>query len=543
MKLPNAAEMRGLDQSAINDFHIPGIVLMENAGLGTVHMMEKKLGTPSNAFALIFIGPGNNGGDGLVTGRHLHQRGCKPIFFFLVDPDLLTGDAAANMAIVRKLRLPFHVIDTIGRVQTLPVLYKQFINQGKPCYAIVDAIFGTGLTRPVTDQFAETIHFINHSDSICGIPVIAVDIPSGIDSDNGKILGTCIRAEYTATYGCPKPGHVLHHGPEFAGEISVIDIGIPPEALERAKITTELLDRKSAGVLVAPLKRVDNAHKGTNGHLAVLAGSKGKTGAAILAVKGALRAGTGLVSLFVQKDLNSIYETLLVEAMTIPLPDSTSLLDIKDLLFIQQNLVGKKAMLVGPGIGNTSATTELVLKLYETVALPMVLDADALNILANNRKELPAPAGPRIFSPHPGEMARLLGCPISAIKDNRVKAAREACRIYSKGRRDCVMILKGAGTIVTSSSGLTYINTSGNPGMATGGMGDVLTGVIGALLCQNLGIAEAAAAAVFLHGMAGDSLYQQNGFGYTASELGDVIPGCIKELLNRNQDEVVKAEG
>jgi NAD(P)H-hydrate epimerase len=532
MKLPNAAEMRDLDQSAIRDYHIPGIVLMENAGLGTVRMMEEELGTPTtNSFALIFIGPGNNGGDGLVIGRHLHQRGCKPIFFFLVDPEKLTGDAAANMAIVRKLRLPFHIIDSKTRVQTLPVLYGQFINQGKACYAIVDAIFGTGLTRSVTDQFAEAIDFINYSDSIRGIPVIAVDIPSGMDSDNGKVLGTSLRANFTATYGCPKPGHVLHHGPEFAGKINVIDIGIPPEAMERARITTELLDKTTAAALVSSLQRMNTTHKGSHGHLAVLAGSVGKTGAAILAVKGALRTGTGLVSLFTPKDLNSIYETLLVEAMTIPLPASTSFLGINDLTLIIEGISEKKAIIAGPGIGTASATTELVLRLYETVELPMILDADALNILAQNRDSLPVAAGPRIFSPHPGEMARLLGCTIDEIQDNRLKAAREACRIYSKDRNDCIMILKGAGTIVTSSAGLTYINTSGNPGMATGGMGDILTGIIGGLLCQKLDAEKAAAAGVFLHGMAGDILYEQNGFGYSASELGDQLPGCITRLL------------
>ncbi len=530
MKLPNATEMHSLDQSAIDDYKIPGVVLMENAGLGTVLMMEKVLGSPDNSFALIFIGPGNNGGDGLVIGRHLHQRGCKPIFFFLVDPDELKGDAAANMDIVRKLRLPFHVIDSKARVQTLPVLYKQFVNQGNPCYAIVDAIFGTGLTRPVTDEHAETINFINFSNSVRGIPVIAVDIPSGMDSDNGKVLGTSIRADYTATYGCPKPGHILHHGPEFTGKISVVDIGIPPEVMERARISTELLDRETAASLVAPLMRVDNAHKGSHGHLAVLAGSVGKTGAATLAVKGALRAGTGLVSLFTPKELNPVFEVLLVEAMTISLPVSKTIFEVNDLTFIEQEISGKRAVVIGPGIGTEPATSELVLRLYETIELPMVMDADALNILAKNRDNLPTAAGPRIFSPHAGELARLLGCTIDEVQDNRVKAAKEACRIYSKDRHDGIMILKGAGTIVTSSSGHTYINTSGNPGMATGGMGDVLAGIIGGLICQRLDVETAAAAGVFLHGMAGDILYK-NGFGYSASELGDQLPSCLYQLL------------
>lgn len=534
MKLPNAAEMQGLDKSAINDYHIPGMVLMENAGLGTVRMMEQVLGDPANSFALIFIGPGNNGGDGLVIGRHLHQRGCKPIFFFLVDPDSLKGDAEANMQIVKKLRFPFHLIDSAARVETLPVLYKQFLNRGIPCFAIIDAIFGTGLKRPVTDQFANAIEFINSSESVRGVPVVAVDIPSGMDSDNGKVLGTSIRADYTATYGCPKPGHVLHHGPEFSGKIKVIDIGIPPEALKRANISTELLDKTSAANLVCTLKRAANAHKGDHGHLAILAGSKGKTGAAILAVTGALRAGTGLVSLFTPKDLNPIYESALIEAMTVPMPASSSFLDKADLNVIGQELKGKNAVIIGPGIGTEAATTELVLKLYQALKLPMILDADALNILALNRKNLPKAAGPRIFSPHPGEMARLLNCSVEEIQDNRVKAAREASKIYSNGRKDCIMILKGAGTIVTSSGGLTYINTSGNPGMATGGMGDVLTGIIGSLLCQKLDAEKASAAGVFLHGMAGDMLYEEEGFGFTASELALRIPNCLQQLLQQS---------
>jgi len=531
MKLPNADEMRGLDKSAIEEYNIPGIILMENAGLGTVSIMEKELGPPGDSFALIFIGPGNNGGDGLVIGRHLHQRGCKPIFFFLVDPDELTRDAAANMAIVRKLRLPFHIIDTTGRVQTLPVLYKQFINQGKPCYVIVDAIFGTGLKRPVIDHFAEAINFINYSDSVRGVPVVAVDIPSGLDSDNGKIMGTSLRADHTATYSCPKPGHVLHNGPELAGKLHVVDIGIPPEVLDRARITTELLDRKAAASIVAPLKRVDNVHKGSHGHLAVLAGSIGKTGAAVLAVKGALRTGTGLISLFTPADLNAVYENQLIEAMTIPLPSSRSLLNVNDLAYIRDHLVNKEAVIMGPGLGTEPETAELVMRLYETVQLPMIIDADALNIIAKKRDRLPTPPAPRIFTPHPGEMARLLGCTVEEIQDNRVKAARIACKIYSKGRMDCIVVLKGAGTIVTSSGGLTYINTSGNPGMATGGMGDVLCGVIGGLLCQKLSPEEASAAGVYLHGMAGDLLYKEKGFGYTATELEDTLPHCIANLL------------
>ncbi len=535
MKLPNAEEMRGLDKASINDYFIPGIVLMENAGLGTVRMMEDEIGSAANSFALIFIGPGNNGGDGLVIGRHLHQRGCLPIFFFLCDPDNLTGDAATNMKIIHKLRLPFHIIDSETRVQTIPVLYKQYVSRGKPCYCVFDAILGTGLSRPAIKHFAAIIDFINKSDLLWGIPVVAVDIASGMDSDNGKVLGVSVRADYTATYGCPKPGHILHHGPENTGKLQVIDIGIPPEIVQRANISTELLNKDTASALVTPLLRKDNVHKGSHGHLAVLAGSTGKTGAAVLAVKGALRIGVGLVSLFTARQLNSIFETLLVEAMTIPLPSSQSFLTALDYQTINENLTDKRAILIGPGSGTAEETAELFLELYHTTSLPMVLDADALTIIARNQGTLKEPAGPRIFTPHPGEMSRLLGCSVEEIQENRMHAAKEGCNIYSKGRKDCIMILKGAGTIITTSNNYSAINTSGNPGMATGGMGDVLSGIIGGLLCLGLPCQDASSAAVFLHGMAGDMLFDQEGFGYTATELAEKLPECMNTLLCSTQ--------
>jgi NAD(P)H-hydrate epimerase len=266
--------------------------------------------------------------------------------------------------------------------------------------------------------------------------------------------------------------------------------------------------------------------------MAVLAGSSGKTGAAVLTAKGALRTGTGLVSLFAPKELNNIYESLILEAMTVPLPASTTHITVNDLAFIKERLEGKRSIVLGPGIGTEQSTADLVLDLYQSVTQPMVLDADALNILAKHRDSPPIAAGPRIFTPHPGEMSRLIGMSTEEIQDNRVQAARKACTLYSQERNDCVMVLKGAGTIITSSSGLTYINTSGNPGRATGGMGDVLTGIIAGLICQGLSGEAAAAAGVYLHGIAGDFLYDRQGFGYSASELEDNIPRSISQVLN-----------
>ncbi|BCL60852.1 bifunctional NAD(P)H-hydrate repair enzyme Nnr [Desulfomarina profundi] len=532
MKLPTSSEMKGLDTSAIEEFNIPSIVLMENAGLGTVKMMEKQCGPCKDTFALIFVGPGNNGGDGLVIGRHLHQRGCKPVFFFLVNPDSLKGDAAVNLKIIKKLRLPFHVIDTPSRVETIPILLKQFESRGLPCYAIIDAIFGIGLTRKVESHFADTINLINRKNFAHRSPVISVDTPSGMDADTGKVLGTCIRANYTATYCCAKPGHFIHGSASWTGKLEIIDIGIPPETIYNADIRTELTTRESCRKITCNLNRKKASHKGIHGHLLIIAGSSGKTGAAVLAAKGGLRAGAGLVTLCVPHKLNSIFEATVVEAMTIPLPNSTDYILHDDIDLIIDAVQGKKAVVLGPGLGTDPSTAKLVMQLYSSVPCPMIIDADAFNILAANKEEIPLPAGPRIFTPHPGELSRLIGKTADDIQNNRLEATAEGCDVFSGSDHETIFMLKGAGTLITSGDGKTVINTSGNPGMATGGMGDVLTGIIGALICQGVSVRNSAIAGVFLHGCAGDCLYEKKGAGYTASELADAVPVTIKKFLN-----------
>ena len=524
MKLPTALEMQKLDRSAIEDFGIPSIVLMENAGLGTVNMIEKELGPCKNTFALIFVGPGNNGGDGLVIGRHLHQRGCQPVFFFLINPDSFKKDPAINLAIIKKLRLPFHIIDNSKRVETIPILLQQFETRGLPCYVVVDAIFGVGLDRQVRDHFADTINLINNPGFASKVPRVSADTPSGIDSDTGKVLGTCVRAHYTATYCCAKPGHFIHGSSEWTGKLAVIDIGIPPEAIERAGIVTELATIDTFREITIPLKRQKASHKGTHGHLLILAGSPGKTGAAILAAKGALRTGVGLVSLCVPHNFNLVYESSLVEAMTIPLPDNSGILSIDDWEIIAKAVEGKQALVIGPGLGQDWKTAELVKKVYLEVKCPVVLDADALNILAKYPDDLHYPGGPRIFTPHPGELARLLHKDVADIQDNRIDAALLGGSLFRNDDHETILVLKGAGSIITSGDGTTFINTTGNPGMATGGMGDVLGGIIGALICQGLSPMNGAVAAVFLHGSAADMLYAEHGVGYLASEVADMIP-------------------
>jgi ADP-dependent NAD(P)H-hydrate dehydratase / NAD(P)H-hydrate epimerase len=532
MKVPKAHEMQMIDRCAIEDFGIPGIVLMENAGLGAVLMMERELGPAKGHFAIIFVGPGNNGGDGLVIGRHLHQRGCEAIFFFLLNPDDLQGDAATNLNIIRQLKLPFHVIDNASRAKTIPVLFKQIESRGKPCYAIIDAIFGTGLTREISGHFAAVIDLINRPDFAHNIPIVSIDIPSGMDSDSGRILGKSIKAQHTATFGCAKPGQIMYGGSALTGKLHIIDIGIPPEVFRKTLIPTELITEDIASNWLQQLKREKSSHKGTYGHLLILAGSIGKTGAAILCAKGALRGGCGLVSLCVPYDLNSIFETNLVEAMTIPLPTSTSIINISDLTVVNRHLDGKKAVVLGPGLGTDKRTADFVIHLYQNLTQPMVVDADALNILAENKAKLQKPAGPRILTPHPGELARLIDSSPAEIQNNRLQAARTAYSQFSHNNKNqMVIVLKGDGTIIASDDGFAMINTSGNAGMATGGMGDVLSGVIGAFMCQGFPPLQAAGAGVFLHGRAGDFLFDKIGYGYTATELADNIPLILKHYL------------
>ncbi len=508
MKLPTAAEMRQLDRTAIEDFGIPGIVLMENAGLGTVRMMIQRLGPCANTFALIFIGPGNNGGDGFVIGRHLYQRGCQPIFFLLINPDSLTGDAAVNFSIIKNLKLPFHIIDSQMRVETIPILVKQIESRGLPCYAVIDAIFGIGLTRDICGHFADTVDLINRSEFARNVPVVAVDVPSGLDADRGRVMGTCIAADYTATYGFPKPCHFIQSSSDMIGSLTVIDIGIPPEAVLKAGISTELITRATFNQWTKPLIR--------------------DKGAAILAARGALRAGCGLVSLCVPHSLNPIFEASLVEAMTVPLRDSPNYIGIADRELILESINGKKAVVLGPGLGTNPQTAELVLYLYHTVKQALVIDADALNILAEYSSQISEPAGPRIFTPHPGELSRLINTSVQDIQDNRLTAARNACSAFKRNSEQIIMILKGAGTIVATDAGTALVNTTGNPGMATGGMGDVLSGIIGALICQGLSPLCSAATAIYLHGAAADDLYERTGFGYTAGEVADILPLTLK---------------
>ena len=512
MELALAEQMRKLDNAAIHEFGIPGIVLMENAGRKTCDGLIGRYGNPAGKRAVIFAGPGNNGGDGFVVARHLHQHRAEVVIYLLVDPDSVTGDAKTNLDIVQKLAIPIHTVTSTDSISEIELSSADFI---------IDGLFGTGLKRDIEGHFALAVDAMNS----CSVPVVALDIPSGLHSDTGHPLGRCVSADATYTYGLLKPGQICYPGKKFCGYLEIIDIGIPPEAVDSAQLHLEVLDDKSISAMLQ--SRLPEGHKGTHGHMLVIGGSVGKTGAVILTAKGGLRSGSGLVSVCSPRQVNVIYESALHEAMTIPVEGTESgAPSIRDYAVIHDAISGKKAVVVGPGSGLDASTTELMHKLYKECELPMVVDADALNSLASQPSSIECDKEHvRILTPHPGEMARLTGMTVEQIQSDRITIARD----FSM-KNNVYLVLKGASTVVSGPDGRVALNSTGNPGMGAGGMGDVLSGLIGGLLAQGLEPWSAACVSVYCHGMAADRLYQKMNQGYLATEVAEVFPEVITRL-------------
>jgi len=511
MKLASAAQMRQCDRIAIETFGIPGLMLMENAGRAVVEAMERHFGPLAGKVVAICVGPGNNGGDGRA----------RPQVVLAAPPERLSGDAAVNLKIVRELALPLLVVAGEDDLPLLePLLQKSRL--------LVDALFGTGLGRELTGHYAALVRRLNRFSG----PVVAVDVPSGLDSDSGLVMGEAVRADLTVTLALNKPGLATWPGRELAGTVEVVEIGIPPEAVEQAAIRRQELDRAEVSAWLPPRPPV--AHKGTFGHLLILAGSLGKSGAAILAAQGALRSGVGLVSAAVPARINPIFGAALPEAMTVPLAGDGAWLGEADYPALAAALADKDALVIGPGLGREASTAVLVKRLYQEVARPLVVDADALNILAEEPELLGQTAGTRIITPHPGEMARLIGAGVATVQADRWQVAADLAE-----KHGVFVVLKGAGTIIASPDGNAALNPTGNAGMAAGGMGDVLAGLLGGLLCQGLSPWQAAGLGVYLHGLAGDLLAAGQGiaFGYLASELAAALPVAFRHLNDPPEKE------
>ncbi len=505
-----AQEIRALDEATIKGLGLPGVVLMEHAGFGVLLHMEDYFGDLRGKRILVVCGKGNNGGDGFVVARWAMSRGARVEVVLLTTLEQLKGDALVNASVFHRLypeRLHWLTEDT----KTLEGLLGW-------SEIVVDGILGTGLSSSARGLAAQAIDLINSS----GRPVVAIDIPSGLSTDTGWIPGPAVDADLTVTFGLPKVAHYTFPAADLVGDVRVVDIGIPPQFVEEAGILAHLPEEMDVSLLFPP--RPLNAHKGRYGHLLGVAGSPGKTGAGIMTARAALRVGTGLVTLGVPGSLNPIFEATLLEAMTLPLPDDEGYLVEAALEVIENNLQGKTALAVGPGLGTNPSTGALVRALLG-VGLPVVIDADGVNALVGALDLLKAREAPTVLTPHPGEMARLLETSPAHVQDRRLETAREFAQEYG-----VVLVLKGAGTVTALPDGKAYINTTGNPGMASGGSGDVLTGIIGGFLAQGIEAEDAAWAGVYLHGLAGDKASQDRGeVSLLAGDMIDAMSSIMKD--------------
>ena len=509
MRLIDAATAKAIDERAAGEFGLDTTILMENAGLRSADYIEELLPPEENTRIAVVIGRGNNGGDGLVAARHLFNRGYRVRLFGLYPEEELSEAAARQLSITRALGIPCDLLCDGGDLMgfRIALLGSQMI---------VDAIFGSGLRGEIEGLPAEVIRLINEANR----PVLALDIPSGVNSDSGECAADHIRADYTISFGLPKLGNILSPGGDEGGDLRIVDISFPPTLTAEGEDDAALIDEE--WVLSKLHLRKPDSHKGIYGHVLVAGGSLTMGGSVLLAGRGALKAGAGLVTYMVPRCLHGLSVACTPEAMTCPLPETgegSIAADAADLILQQ---TGNKVLVLGMGLTRHEDSLTLVKKIIDKINCPLVLDADAL--LALGDLEPPRKSSqPLILTPHPGEMARILQCSIREVQENRVHCVLEAAK-----RWNAVVVLKGNKTLIATPTGKLLVNLTGNAGMATGGMGDVLSGIIGAFLGQGHSALHAAALGVYFHGLAGDLGAEKTGeMGLTAND----IPLYLTEVL------------
>ncbi|MBP2637500.1 MAG: nnr [Firmicutes bacterium] len=515
MRAATAAQMREIDHIAINDYGIPGTVLMENAGVAVVRHLESMFEMLADRKICIFAGKGNNGGDGYVIARHLANQGVKVKVFLLGEKSAVSGEARINLDIIDKMN-----IDTIEITGERDWDKVKIAATFADC--LVDALLGTGFRGEVAGNMARVIDCINAAGKL----VVAVDIPSGVDADTGQICGKAVQASHTVTFGLPKPGLFLYPGAHYTGELTVADIGIPTAVVAGRHIKQNIL-MISAVRAILPVRSPDS-HKGMNGRLAVVAGSQGLSGAAAMTAEAGLRSGAGLITLAAPAGIQKILAVKLTEVMTKALGETeTGGISLEAVEDIVKLAAGSDVLAIGPGLGRHEETALAVREVIATVECPLVIDADALYALVGYTHILADCAALPVITPHPGEMGLLTGLSAQEVNADRVQVARKAA-----GEWGCIVVLKGAHTIVAFPDGEVYINTTGNAGMATGGTGDALTGIIAALLAQGMSSHDAAVAGVYLHGLAGDIAAQAGMVGMSATDLIKAVPAALYGINN-----------
>jgi NAD(P)H-hydrate epimerase len=520
MKIVSAAEMREIDRVTSDRFGVPSLTLMENAGTAVADFVASQY--PSAKRIGVICGKGNNGGDGFVAARQLHQAGKEVRVLLLAEPAELRGDAAEMFT-----KLPIAPVTVTSHDQLKAASARAVFGAD----VLVDAILGTGFRPPVSGLYAEAIAALNAVSA----PVVAVDIPSGADADvMGEQVGAVARADAVVTFTAPRPAHIF--GMLTAGPTVISPIGSPDQAIV-SSLQLNVITPRDLAPLIGPRPRA--ANKGSFGHVLLLGGSLGKAGAAAMAGMAVLRAGAGLSTVATAKSVMATVAGFHPELMTEPLDDTDA--GSISVRALQQgrmdSLAERKTVLaVGPGISRNSETAEFVREVVKKYKLPVVLDADGLNAFEDRAAELKKIAGTLIITPHPGEMARLIGSTIPAVQHGRLNVARTFAREH-----DAIVVLKGHRTLIAQPDGTVWVNTTGNPGMATGGTGDILTGMVAGLIAQNPDrIADAVMAAVHLHGLAGDVACESMGEqSLVATDLLKALPEAFRRTRRAAQESRV----
>jgi NAD(P)H-hydrate epimerase len=502
-------QMRRVDARAIAGAGIPSLTLMEQAGRGVAERLVEEVLAHGARPVVVLCGKGNNGGDGLVAARHLSRLGHTPRTVVLAPARALSAEAWAQLTRAREVGLPVEEVeDEAAWDRIRPALDARAV--------VVDALLGTGVRRAVDGLYARVVEDVNAS----GATVVAIDLPSGVDADTGAVPGPCVFAHRTYTLCRPKLGLVLEPGASHAGPFDVVDIGIPDDAIREERSEIAWFDRDEARRLRPP--RPASAHKGSMGHLLGVAGSPGKSGAAILLARAALRSGVGLVTIATPKAVQPLVAAAQAEVMTEPLgPRPTR--------EIRRLLATRDALAIGPGLGASREARAAVRAIVAKLDRPAVVDADGLNAFApapRRRLQLKAGRAPLVLTPHPGEAARLLRSTSAAVQADRLRAVRALAAATG-----AVVVLKGRLSLVASPTGAVSFNATGNPGMATAGTGDALTGIVGALLARGLPAFDAARLATYVHGSAGDVAVAMVGAeGMIAGDLIDALPHAWREI-------------
>lgn len=512
IKLVTGREMAEIDRRTIEERGIPGAELMERAGRGVVDAIAEKWEGLEDLQAVVVCGKGNNGGDGFVVGRLLHQGGVEVRLFIVERQDVVTGDAAHHMKLFEAVG---GQVETLVEAEALDALHAAL----EDADLAIDALLGTGAHGPPRERVARVLECLNQS----GVPIVSVDLPSGLDADTGAAIGVCADATLTVTFGLPKVGHMFFPGRDRCGILHLVDIDFPADIVAASPAATRLLTGERVSRLIP--QRAGDAHKGSCGAVCVVAGSVGMTGAAALTADTALRAGAGRINLGIPASLNDILEVKLTEVMTRPLPEVRKhrCLALRALGDIIGLLERADCLALGPGLGRHPETAELVRRLVQAVELPLVLDADGLNALAASTDILRERTAPIVLTPHIGEFVELSGLDKGEILARPLEVARQFAQ-----KHQVVLVLKGAPSVVALPDGQTLVNSTGNAGMATAGSGDVLTGLIAGLVAQGLAVDEAACLGVYLHGRAGDLACDQLGeWGMTAGDISRSVPQAI----------------